>query len=147
MIRTNRIERGITMNENIVTRPVWSKHIKGRAVIWYRRECSAYDLAKRITGENVTETEYNAAFDLLNRIQRYALASASQWERANNSERYCNSAQCTEDEKRLDKRREKLVKELGRYNVQLVNYGLYPSIVATEENGYQHDLYALHYFD
>jgi hypothetical protein len=62
------------MNENIVTRPVWSKHIKGRAIIWYRRECSAYDLAKRITGENVTESEYRAALALLDRIQRYGLA-------------------------------------------------------------------------
>lgn len=135
------------MEENIITRPEWNKYIKGRAIVWYRRECSAYDLAKRITGENVTETEYNIAFNLLNRVQRYALADAAQWERANTYEKYCNSKSCEEDEKRLDRRREKLQKELDRYNVKLVNYGLYPAIIHVESNGYERDLYALHYFD
>lgn len=135
------------MENTFIKRPEWNKHIKGRAIIWYRRECSAYDLAKRITGENVTETEYNAAFNLLNRIQRYALADAAQWERANTYERYCNSQSCKDDENRLNNRRIKLEKELSRYNVKLINYGLYPSIVATENDGYERDLYALHYFD
>lgn len=131
------------MENTFIKRPEWNKHIKGRAIIWYRRECSAYDLAKRIN-ENVTETEYNKAASLLDRIQRYSLAAATQWEKANTYERYCNSKSCEEDEKRLDRRRAKLVKELSAYNAKLVNYGLYPAIVANEND---RDLNALHYFD
>lgn len=117
---------------------------KGRALVWYWRACSAYGLAERKTGAGkVTESDYNAASDLLKRVTRYALASAHQWEWANNSERYGNSEQAREDEKRLDRRRERLQAELKAYGVKMVNYGLYPSIIDED----RHDLNALHFFN
>ena len=127
-----------------IDRPVWSPAIKGRrAKTWHYRYCSAWDMASIIDGERVTETEYNAALTLLDSVQRYALADAAEWERENSSERYCNSAYHKEREKQLDARRERLKKRLERYGLQLVNYGLYPSIVDSSGN----DKYFLHYFD
>ena len=131
------------MDTNYINRPEWNKSIKGRAVVWYRRYCSAWDLASIIDGENVTETEYNAALALLDSVQRYALADADQWERENSSERYANSAYCKQREKQLDARRERLQARLARYGLHLVNYGLYPTIVDKERN----TKYFLHYFD
>lgn len=117
---------------------------KGRALVWYWRACSAYDLAARLTGaDNVTEIDYNTAKDLLNRVTRYACNAARQWERANIYERYANSQQARDDEKRLDARRERLQSELRAYGVKMVNYGLYPSIV----DGNNYDLNALHFFN
>lgn len=127
-----------------IDRPVWSPAIKGRrAETWHYRYCSAWDLASIIDGERVTETEYNAALALLDSIQRYALADAAEWERENSSERYCNSAYHKQREKQLDARRGRLKKRLERYGLQLVNYGLYPSIVDSNGN----NKYFLHYFD
>ena len=127
-----------------IDRPVWSPAIKGRrAETWHYRYCSAWDLASIIDGERVTETEYNAALALLDSVQRYALADAAEWERENSSERYCNSAYHKEREKQLDARRARLKKRLERYGLQLVNYGLYPSIVDSNGN----NKYFLHYFD
>ena len=127
-----------------IDRPVWSPAIKGRrAETWHYRYCSAWDLASIIDGERVTETEYNAALALLDSVQRYALADAAEWERENSSERYCNSAYHKEREKQLDARRARLKKRLERYGLQLVNYGLYPSIVDANGN----NKYLLHYFD
>ena len=127
-----------------IDRPVWSPAIKGRrAETWHYRYCSAWDLASIIDGERVTEKEYNAALALLDSVQRYALADAAEWERENSSERYCNSAYHKQRERQLDARRERLKKRLERYGLQLVNYGLYPSIV--DSNGSKK--YLLHYFD
>ena len=127
-----------------IDRPVWSPAIKGRrAETWHYRYCSAWDLASIIDGEKVTETEYNAALALLDSVQRYALADAAEWERENSSERYCNSSYHKQREKQLDARRERLKKRLERYGLQLVNYGLYPSIVDAAGN----NKYFLHYFD
>ena len=126
-----------------IDRPVWNPAIKGRAIVWHRRYCSAWDLASIIDGEQVTETEYNAALALLDSVQRYALADAAEWERENSSERYCNSTYHKQREKQLDARRERLKKRLERYGLQLVNYGLYPSIVDSNGN----NKYLLHYFD
>ena len=127
-----------------IDRPEWTPAIKGRrAEVWHWRYCSAWDLASIIDGERVTETEYNAALALLDSVQRYALADAREWELENSSERYCNSAYHKQREKQLDARRERLKKRLERYGLQLVNYGLYPSIV--DNNG--NNKYFLHYFD
>ena len=127
-----------------IDRPAWSPAIKGRrAEVWHWRYCSAWDLAAIIDGENVTETEYNAALALLDSIQRYALADAAEWERENSSERYCNSAYHKERERKLDARRGRLQKRLQRYGLRLVNYGLYPSVVDSNGN----NKYFLHYFD
>ena len=132
------------MDNNYVDRPVWTPAIKGRrAETWHYRYCSAWDLASIIDGERVTETEYNAALALLDSVQRYALADAREWERENSSERYCNSSYHKQREKQLDARRERLKKRLERYGLQLVNYGLYPSIV----DGNGNNKYFLHYFD
>ena len=132
------------MDTIYIDRPVWTPAIKGRrAEVWHWRYCSAWDLASIIDGEKVTETEYNAALALLDSVQRYALADAREWERENSSERYCNSAYHKERAKQLDARRERLKKRLERYGLQLVNYGLYPSIVDSNGN----NKYFLHYFD
>lgn len=131
------------MKNVYINRPEWNKSIKGRAIIWYRRYCSAWDMASIIDGENVTETEYNAALALLDSVQRYALADANQWERENSSERYANSAYCAQRERQLNARRDRLNKRLSRYGLQLINYGLYPSIVDSERR----QKYFLHYFD
>jgi hypothetical protein len=131
------------MENNYIMRPVWNPAIKGRAETWHWRYCSAWDLASIIDGEKVTETEYNAALALLDSVQRYALADAREWERENSSERYCNSAYHKEREIQLDARRERLQKRLARYGLRLVNYGLYPSIVDSDQN----TKHFLHYFD
>ena len=131
------------MENTYVNRPEWNKAIKGRALVWYWRYCSAWDLASIIEGENVTETEYNAALSLLDSVQRYALADAAEWERENSSERYCNSAYHKQREKQLDARRERLQVKLSRYGLKLVNYGLYPSIVDQAGN----TKHLLHYFE
>lgn len=117
---------------------------KGRALVWYWRACSAYDLAARIAGpDGVTAPEYEKAASLLARVTRYACNAARQWERANTFEKYANSQRAKDDEKRLDQRREKLQKELEPYGAKMVNYGLYPSII--DSNGV--DLNALHFFN
>lgn len=129
-----------------ITRPTYNGPTppRGAALVWFWRACSAYNLAARITGaDKVTQSEYNAARKILDSVQRYALADARQWERANTSERYANSETAREDEKRLTARREKLAAGLARYGVRLVNFGLYPSII--DEDG--RDLYALHFFN
>ena len=131
------------MENNYIDRPVWNPAIKGRAIVWHYRYCSAWDLAAIVCGENVTDTEYNDALKLLDCVQRYALADAAEWERENSSERYCNSAYHKEREKQLDARRERLQERLKRYGLRLVNYGLYPSIVDHAGN----NKHLLHYFD
>lgn len=135
----------MTTNEkNIVARPVWSDAIRGRrAEVWFRRAVSAYDLAARLDPV-VTEDAKDTAAKLLDSIQRYALADAREWERENSSEWYQASDLHKERQKALDRRRERLEKQLAKYGCKLVNYGLYPSIV-DEKTGA--DLYALHYFD
>lgn len=131
------------MENNYIERPVWNPAIKGRAIVWHWRYCSAWDLASMIDGENVTQEEYTAALKLLDSVQRYALADAAEWERENSSERYCNSAYHQQREKQLDARRDRLQKRLGRYGLMMINYGLYPSLVDCE--GQTHNL--LHYFE
>ena len=132
------------MDINYISRPVWTPAIKGRrAETWHWRYCSAWDLASIIDGQEVTETEYNAALTLLDSIQRYALADAAEWERENSSERYCNSEYHKQREKQLNARRDRLQKRLQRYGLRLVNYGLYPSIVDAAGNS----KHFLHYFD
>lgn len=133
-----------TSEKNIVSRPVWSDAIRGRrAEVWFHRAVSAYDLAARLDA-NVTEEARDTAAKLLDSIQRYALADAREWEQENSSERYCNSRYHKEREKMLDRRRERLEKQLSKYGCKLVNYGLYPSIVDNETGA---NLYLLHYFD
>lgn len=132
------------MENNYISRPVWTPAIKGRrAETWHWRYCSAWDLAAIVCGENVTETEYNAALALLDSIQRYALADAAEWERENSSEKYCNSAYHKQREMQLDARRDRLQKRLARYELRLVNYGLYPTIIDAAGNSKNF----LHYFD
>jgi hypothetical protein len=129
--------------ENYISRPEWNNAIKGRSLVWYWRYCSAWDLASILEGEKVTEEEYNEALKLLDSVQRYALADASEWERENSSEWYCNSTYHKERERQLDARRERLQKRLSRYGLKMVNYGLYPTIVDQDNN----DKHMLHYFD
>lgn len=132
------------MENNYITRPIWSPAIKGRrAETWHSRYCSAWDLAAIVCGEQVTETEYRNALKLLDSVQRYALADAAEWERENSSEHYCNSLYHRERVQQLDARRDRLQARLDRYGLRLVNYGLYPSIVDHAGN----NKYFLHYFD
>jgi hypothetical protein len=133
------------MENNIISRPVWNNAIRGkRAEVWHWRSVSAWDLAALVCGDNVTETEYNAAFKLLDRVQRYALADAAEWERENSSESYCNSAYHKQRERQLNARRARLQTELARYGVKMENYGLYPTIIKTHT---RENCYFLHYFD
>lgn len=130
--------------KTVVTRPAWSNAIRGRrAEVWFRRAVSAYDLAARLDTD-VTEEARDTAAKLLDSIQRYALADAREWERENNSESYCNSRYHKARQKTLDRRRERLEKQLAKYGCKLVNYGLYPTVIDAETGV---DLYALHYFD
>ena len=134
----------MTNTNEYITRPVWSNAIRGhRNEVWFRRNCSAWDLASIVCGENVTEDEYNEAAKLLDSCQRYALADAAEWERENNSEWYCNSEYHKTREAQLDARRNKLQGRLARYGLRMVNYGLYPTIVDSNNT----DKYMLHYFD
>ena len=122
---------------------MWDRsYVSHRAQVWYCRRKSAWELASRIDGEQVTRAEYDAAASLLDRIQRYALAAAREWEAENSSERYCNSRTHAHKEELLDARRDRLQNELKRYGLRLVNYGLYPSV----EDDAGVDQYALHYF-
>lgn len=132
------------MTTEYIPYPVWDRTMRGRRnEVLFRRRQSAWRLASRVEGENVTREAYDKACDLLNRIQRYALADAREWEAENSSERYCNSATHAHREKLLDARRDRLRAELRPYGLNLVNYGLYPSVV----DGEGHDLNLLHYFD
>ena len=131
------------MENNIISRPVWSDSIHGkRAEIWFRRSVSAWDLAARLG--DVTEESKAVAAKLLDSVQRYALADAREWERENSSERYCNSRYHKEREEMLNRRRERLEKALVPYRCRLVNYGLYPSVVDVDTN---ETLNFLHYFE
>lgn len=133
------------MTENIITRPVWNDGIRGkRAETWFYRSRSAYDMASRICGETVTESAYNGAAWLLDKVQRYALADAREWEMENSSESYCNSEYHKTRERQLDKRRERLQKLLAAYDVKMENYGLYPSLIDTKTGEHLH---YLHYFE
>lgn len=131
-------------NTNAISRPVWNDAIRGhRGEVWFRRSQSAWDLAARLDPV-VTEESKAAAAKLLDSIQRYALADAREWERENSSERYCNSRYHKDREAMLYRRRERLEKALAPYHCQLINYGLYPSIVDTDT---RKTLSFLHYFD
>lgn len=131
------------MENNIVSRPVWSDSIRGkRAEVWFHRFVSAWDLAARLG--DVTEESKDVAAKLLDSVQRYALADAREWERENSSERYCNSRYHKEREEMLNRRRERLEKALSPYRCRLVNYGLYPSIVDVDT---KETLNFLHYFE
>ena len=101
---------------------------KGRALVWYWRAVSAYEMAARIEPDGVTVDGYEAAAKLLDSCRRYALADARKWEADNTSERYANSEQSKKDGERLDARRERLQKRLAAYGLQMVNFGLYPTI-------------------
>lgn len=134
------------MNEtNYISRPVWDRAtIRGkRAEIWFYRRRSAWELAAIVCGEQVTESEYNAAAKLLDSCQRYAMADANEFERENSSERYCNSKYHMDRIKQLSARRDRLQKQLARYGLEMINYGLYPTIV----NADRRDMGMLHYFD
>ena len=131
------------MENNIISRPVWSNSIRGkRAEVWFHRSVSAWDLAARLG--DVTEESKAAAAKLLDSVQRYALADAREWEAENSSERYCNSRAHKYREEMLDRRRERLEKALSPYRCRLVNYGLYPSIVDVDT---KETLNFLHYFE
>lgn len=117
--------------KNLVERPTCYGQ-KGRALTWFYRYISAYNMAAIIDGEEVTEEENEKAFNLLKKCTNYALASAHQWERSNTSERYANSEQCQKDKKRLDKKRSELNEQLNRYGLTLNNFGLYPTICDCE---------------
>ena len=133
------------MKNNLVKRPEWSNAIRGRrAEVWHFRYCSAWDMAALICGDNVTQEEYDTALKLLDSVQRYALADAREWEMENNSERYCNSAFHKQREKQLDARRARLQEKLKRYNLKMVNNGLYPTLYSLD--GEKH-YYFLHYFE
>lgn len=133
------------MNNEYVTRPVWNAGIRGRrAEVWHWRSVSAWDLAAHVCGDHVTEDEYNAAFKLLDSVQRYGLADAHEWERENSSERYCNSAYHKERERKLWERRKRLDKRLERYGVRITNYGLYATLSSLD--GKTHYNY-VHYMD
>lgn len=131
---------------NIIEKPVYYGQ-KGRALIWYYHYYSAYNMAQIIDGEQVTEQEYNKAFNMLKSCILYALADAHKWERDNTSEKYANSEQSKQDGARLDQRREKLQKQLNRYGLEMVNFGLYPTICDKETHQRTKHNIALYYFD
>ena len=112
---------------NIIEKPVYYGQ-KGRALVWYYRYISAYNMAQIIDGEQVTEQEYSKAFSILKSCIFYALAYAHKWERDNTSMTYANSEQSKQDDARLEKRYNKLQIELSRYGLHMVYFGLYPTI-------------------
>jgi hypothetical protein len=115
-----------------------------RNEVHFHRRKSAWRLAAIVCGENhVTREEFDRALSLLDRIQRYAIADAREWEAENSSERYCNSKTHAHKEELLDARRARLQEELKPYGLHLVNYGLYPTVVDKND----HNQYMLHYFD
>lgn len=131
---------------NIIEKPVYYGQ-KGRALVWYYRYYSAYNMAQIIDGEQVTEEEYKKAFNILKSCIYYALADAHKWERDNTFERYANSEQSKQDGARLDKRREKLQQSLNRYGLEMVNFGLYPTICDKETHQRTGRNIALYYFN
>ena len=113
--------------KNLQPKPVYYGQ-KGRALVWYWRAVSAYEMAARLEPDGVTVDGYEAAAKLLDSCRRYALADARKWEADNTYERYANSEQSKKDGERLDARRERLQKRLAAYGLELVNFGLYPTI-------------------
>ena len=99
--------------ENYIDRPAFPGFRLGhRDAIRLQRAQSAWDLAHFIA-ENVTEDEYNTAFDLLNRCTRYALAQIRHDE--SETEYNHDSPYRRKQERLLDARRERLKSELARY--------------------------------
>lgn len=119
--------------------------ITKREQVYYNRRRSAVELAS-MKHENPTDDDIAAAYSLLERVIRYALADAREFEIDNDGETYRNAyrqAQHEHREKLLSARRERLQEELDTYGVRMKNYGLYPSIV--DHTG--RDYYMLHYFN
>lgn len=142
----NEQKNNINEQQNIIAKPVYYGQ-SGRACVWYYRCLSAYNMAKIIDGEQVTEQEYNKAFNILKSCIYYALADARKWERDNTSEKYANSEQSKQDGARLDKRREKLQQQLNRYGLEMVNFGLYPTICDKSTHQRARENIALYYLD
>lgn len=143
---TQEQKNNINEQQNIIEKPVYYGQ-KGRALVWYYRYTSAYNMAKIIDGEQVTEKEYKKAFNILKSCTYYALADAHKWERDNTSEKYANSEQSKQDGARLDKRREKLQQQLNRYGLEMVNFWLYPTICDKSTHQRTHRNIDLYYFN
>lgn len=142
----NEQKNNINKQQNIIEKPVYYGQ-KGRALVWYYRYLSAYNMAAIIDGEQVTEQEYNKAFNILKSCIYYALADAHKWERDNTFARYANSEQSKKDGARLDKRCEKLQQQLKRYGLEMVYFGLYPTICDCGTHQRTKHNIALYYFD
>lgn len=139
-IRAETTDEPKKADEPAAPRPVYYGQ-KGRSLVHYWRALNCYKLAERKGTPTAEAVERATA--LYNKLIRYALADAHQWEWENTSERYANSKQAESDRARLDKRRARLEKELSGYGLRLKNYGLYPSIIDSDD---RHEI-ELVYFD
>lgn len=101
-----------------------------REQVRFQREIAALNLVRFAPGHSgeVTDEEETAAYELLGRCIRYALADVRQWERDNDARRY-SQAQSEHAEKLLNARRKRLNDELAAYGVEMCNFGLYPCLV------------------
>lgn len=88
--------------------------------LWRRQ--SAWDMAHYIS-EDVTEEEYDKAYDLLNRCTRWAIAQMRHDE--SETERNYNASWYVHEGELLDKRYEKLQSELREYGCIINNAGYF----------------------
>ena len=107
--------------------------------VWASRRLNAQKLAKMGDGD------FDKALDLINRTIRFALADAREGERDNDSEylRY-HAKRHAHQEELLEKRKDRLQAEWGKYGLTMVWYGLYPTITTAKGQG---EVIYLAYFD
>ena len=136
-----------------IDRPAYPEcRLDKRSATWLWRRQAAWDLVNNEFDE-VTEEEYDRAYDLLNRCIRYGLADARYSEDENDSRFFKNGLPLPAFKHRgelLDRRRERLDNELARYGAMLGWAGLYPTIIDKKRKENEHQFVkvcSLHYFD
>lgn len=96
-----------------------------RDMVWLNRKQAAWNLVHHKFDE-VTDEEFDRAFDLMARCIRYALASYRLFE--SETELNCNDPSRKRKEEQLWKRMERLNKELAYYDARL-NGQVWPQVV------------------
>lgn len=126
-------------------RPTMQKHESrdSRSLTRFWRRCAAWDMA-HILADDVSERDYEKAYDILNRCTRYALAQMrhdeSETAQNHNARWYVHEGEL------LDKRYERLSAELKPYGMEFTNSGYFcvnvsqvdPERHVITSNGYLH---------
>ena len=107
------------------------ERLNKRELRWRRRRQAAWNLVHH-KFEEVTDDEFDRAFDLLNRCVRYAIANDRFYE--TETELNCNSPYRKHKEDLLWNRFQRLNGELARYDARLTG-DMYPQVVDIDRHG------------